>query len=126
MSRPGTARPSKNVAAYIAAAPKAMRGTLRALRAIIRNAAPRALEKISYRIPYDGYKGRLVYFGYATQHIGLYVPSPVLAMHRKELKGYHTTMATLRLPLGRKVPIALITKLVKARLALNEAGKGKR
>ncbi len=113
----------RTVAAYIAAAPKEVRSKLKELRGVIRKAAPGAVERISYGMPYYAYKGRLAYFGLAKAHIGLYVPTPVLEEHKSELQDYETTMATLRLPLNRKLPVALIKKLVKARLKKNEAKK---
>ena len=114
-----TTRP-KTVAEYIAAAPKELRGTLKELRAVIRRTAPGAEEKISYGMPYYGYKGRLAYFKLSKNHIGLYIPPPVIAEHKHELKGYETAMATVRFPLDKKLPVGLIGKLVKARMIKNE------
>ena len=110
----------KNVDAYIQAAPMKVRAKLIQLRRIIRTAAPRAEEKISYGMPYYGYKGRLAYFRLAKNHIGLYIPPPVIEEHKKELKAYSTTKATIRLPLGKKLPTALIRKLIKAKAKKNE------
>ena len=112
--------PSKEVDAYIAAAPKEIQDKLRELRAIIRETAPAAIECFSYGMPYYEYYGRLIYFRPAKAHIGLYIPTPVLEEHRKELERYETTRATLRLPLDKKIPAALIKKLLRARMKLNE------
>jgi len=119
-------KPAKNVDEYIANAPKEVQGRLNKLRAVIRMTAPNAEERISYRMPYYGYKGRLVYFAYAKAHIGLYVPPPVINEHTNELKGYETAMATVRFPLDKKLPLALIKKLVKARIKKNEEAKKKK
>ena len=113
----------KTVDAYIAAAPKEVRAKLVQLRKIVKATAPRAEERISYGMPYYGYKGRLVYFRLWKKHIGLYVPTPVIAEHKNELKDYETAMATVRFPLHKKLPAALIKKLVKARIKKNEAGR---
>ena len=59
----------KNVEAYIAAAPEEVREKLREMRATIRAVAPKAEEKISYGMPYYGYKGRLAYFRLNKAHI---------------------------------------------------------
>ena len=112
----------KDVDSYIAAAPKELRAKLRELRAAIRAVAPNAEERISYGMPYYGYLGRLVYFGLSKNHIGLYVPPPIIEEHKSELKGYETSTATVRFPLDKKLPIKLIQKLVKARIKKNEAG----
>ena len=115
----------RTVDAYIAAAPKEVRAKLAHLRKIVKATAPRAEERISYGIPYYGYKGRLVYFGLWEKHVGLYVPTPVIAEHKNELRDYETTMATVRLPLDKNLPVALIKKLVKARIKKNEAERKK-
>ncbi|OGV97391.1 hypothetical protein A2W24_03560 [Microgenomates group bacterium RBG_16_45_19] len=78
------------------------------------------MEKISYGMPYYGYKGRLAYFRLAKKHIGLYVPPPVIAEYEHELKGYQTAKATVRLPLDEPLPVALIKKLIKSRRDKNE------
>jgi uncharacterized protein YdhG (YjbR/CyaY superfamily) len=111
---------AKDVDEYIAKAPKEVRGKLKELRAIIKSAAPKAEERISYGMPYYRYKGRLVYFRLSRAHIGLYVPTPVIEEHKSELKDYETAKATVRLPLEAKLPLALIKKLVKARVKKNE------
>jgi len=113
----------KDVDEYIASAPKEVQAKLKELRAAIREAAPTAVERISYGMPYYDYKGRLVYFGLAKAHIGVYIPTPVLEEHRSELEDYETTQATLRIPLDKKLPAELIKKLVKARMKKNEARK---
>jgi uncharacterized protein YdhG (YjbR/CyaY superfamily) len=116
-------RKPNRVDAYIGAAPKEVQSKLRELRAIIRKTAPSAEERISYGMPYYNYKGRLAYFAYAKAHIGLYVPTPVIEEHQCELRDYETTLATVRFPLDKKLPVALIRKLVKARMRLNDAKK---
>jgi len=114
---------ARTVEAYIASAPRSVRAKLKELRAAIRKAAPKAQEKISYRMPYYHYKGRLAYFCLHRAHIGLYIPTPVVAEHKRELKGYYAAGATIRFDLDQKIPTSLVQKLVKARLKKNEAKK---
>jgi uncharacterized protein YdhG (YjbR/CyaY superfamily) len=101
---------------------KGARAKLVELRKIIKATAPKADERISYGMPYYEYKGRVAYFMLAKTHIGLYIPPPVIAEHQKELKEYGTSMATVRFPLDKKLPAALIKKLIKA----NEKERGKK
>ncbi len=115
----------KDVDAYIAAAPKDVQNKLKELRAAIQKTVPTATEKISYGMPYYHYQGRLAYFSIWKEHIGLYIPTPVVEEHASELKSYETTAATVRLPLDRKLPVALIRKLVKAQMKKNDARKQK-
>jgi uncharacterized protein YdhG (YjbR/CyaY superfamily) len=117
----------KDVQEYIATAPKQIQGKLEQLRAIILDVVPEAEEKVSYGMPYYGYKGRLAYFAYAKKHIGLYIPPPVIADHKKELETYVTAVATVQFPLDQQLPVSLIKKLIKARAKINEtAKKGKK
>lgn len=111
----------KTVDAYIAAAPRKVQGKLRELRAVIRKAAPDAEERISYGMPYYAFKGRLAYFRLSKTHIGLYIPTPIIEEYKSELSKYETARATVRLPLEKKIPVALIRKLIKARMKKNEA-----
>jgi uncharacterized protein YdhG (YjbR/CyaY superfamily) len=111
----------KDVDEYVAGAPKEVQGKLIELRAAIKEVAPTAVERISYGIPFYDYKGRLAWFGLSKAHIGLYIRPPVIEEHKSELEGYETTPSTIRLPLDKKLPIALIKKLVKARMKINEA-----
>jgi uncharacterized protein YdhG (YjbR/CyaY superfamily) len=114
-------KPSKEVDAYISAAPKEAQRKLREVRAAIKAVAPTADESISYGMPYYDYKGRLAWFGLHRSHIGLYLRPPVVEEHKKELAGYETTKSAIHLPLDRKIPVSLIKKLVKARMKKNEA-----
>lgn len=115
----------KSVDEYIQSTPKEIRGKLSELRRLIKSAAPKAQERISYGMPYYEYKGRLAYFRLAKNHIGLYVMPPVLAEHKEELKGYEIGEAAIRLPLDKKLPSALIKKLIKARVKKNEENSKK-
>jgi uncharacterized protein YdhG (YjbR/CyaY superfamily) len=117
----------KNVDEYIALSPQEVQHKLKELREIIKSAAPKAQEYISYGMPYYYYKGRLVYFGLSKKHIGLYIPTPIIEEHKSELKDYDTTKATIRFSLDKRLPVMLIKKLVKARINKNnELDKKKR
>ncbi len=116
-------KPPQSVDEYIASAPKEIKNKLSELRSIIKTTVPLAEERISYSMPYYDYKGRLAYFAFAKTHIGLYIPPPVIAEHKTELKDYKTATATIRFPLDKKLPAKLIQKLIKARMKKNEARK---
>ena len=97
-----------------------LRGKLREVRATIKAAAPGAVESISYGIPYYDFRGRLAWFGFSKKHIGLYIRPPVIEQHKKELRLYSTTKSAVHIPLEEDIPIALIEKLVKARVKINQ------
>lgn len=117
-----------DVNAYIAVAPQPVRGHLNLLRDTILQAAPDAEERISYGMPHYHYRGPLAYFGLQNNHIGLYIPPPVIAEHADELKGYKTAKATVQLPLDQEIPVALVRRLITARARKNEesAERGRR
>ena len=116
---------AKNVDDYILFAPKEIQQKLKDLRSVIKAVAPEAQEKISYGMPFyeyggKGYKGRLVYFGYSKNHIGIYLPPPTVEEHRKDLTGYKTSKSGVQFPNDKKLPISLIKNLVKAKMKNNK------
>ena len=117
----GTRRrdPRREIDAYVEAAPQEARIMLVHLRKIVRAAAPGANASISYGMPFYDYNGALVWFGAFKNHIGLFIRPPVIEEHKHELNGYETTKSTVRFPIGKPLPVALIKKLVKARIAKN-------
>jgi uncharacterized protein YdhG (YjbR/CyaY superfamily) len=92
---------AKSVDAYISAAPKEVRGKLREIRKIIKFAAPRAEEKISYGVPYYSYKGRLAYFAAFKDHVSLFPMPPVVGELKRELRKYQTGKSTIQFPLDQ-------------------------
>ena len=66
----------------------------------------------------------LLGFAAFPNHCGLYPMSPpVMEAFKNELKDFHTSKGTIRFPLDKPLSAALIKKLVKARIAENEARK---
>ncbi len=99
---------------------KAVQEKLQGMRKTIHAAAPEAEEKISYQMPTFYLKGNLVHFAAFKNHIGFYpVPSGILAF-KKELSAYATSKGGVRFPLDRPLPLALIARIVKYRVAENE------
>jgi uncharacterized protein YdhG (YjbR/CyaY superfamily) len=72
----------KDVDENFALSPKGLQYKLKELREIIKLAAPKAQEHISYGMAYYHYKGRLVYFGLSKKHIGLYISTPIIEEHK--------------------------------------------
>jgi uncharacterized protein YdhG (YjbR/CyaY superfamily) len=119
---PWRATLAPTVDAYLAALPPAPRAALGTLRERIRAAAPRASERISYRIPTFEHCGPLVAFSASPEHCALHLMSPALARaHAAELSTYEVGTATIRFPTHAPLPARLVTKLVKARIAENES-----
>lgn len=114
------------VDAYIAAAPPKARPMLRQLRGAIRASAPKATERLSYRMPYYAYHGRLVYFAVFTHHISLFVPGRPMKVYAKQVEKYKAGKATLQFPIGTNVPLPMVKKLVTMRVQDNEAAAEKK
>jgi len=115
-------RPARDVDEYLEWLPETARAALERLRRIIQAAAPKADEIISYRIPTYRHRGPLVAFSAAGKHCAFYVMSPsVMEAHEDELEGYATGKATIRFPPDEPLPAKLVQKLVRARIAENEA-----
>jgi uncharacterized protein YdhG (YjbR/CyaY superfamily) len=115
----------KDVDEYLAGVPEPARSTLNRVRAVIRSAVPpEATEAISYRMPTFRYKGPLVGFAAFSNHCGLYPMSPsVMEVFKDELEEFHTSKGTIRFPVDKPLPAALVKKLVKARIVENEHRK---
>jgi uncharacterized protein YdhG (YjbR/CyaY superfamily) len=104
---------------YIAAFPGDIRKALEQLRATIKAAAPGAEEKISYGIPAFVLKGNLVYFAAYKKHIGFYPTSSPIKAFKRELSAYEVGKGTVRFPIDEPLPLELISKIVKYRVAEN-------
>ena len=117
----GKAAP-KNVAEYLARVPEPARSVLSKMRSAIRQAVPRkATETISYQIPAFKHKGILVWFAAFSDHCSLFPTAALIKEFKKELKGFSTSKGTIHFPLNKPLPVALIKKIVKARVAQLEA-----
>ena len=106
---------------YLAGVSPAKRALLQKLRKTIRAVAPKAEECISYGIPAFRLNGRsLVFFGAWANHCSFYPGnSTTLKKFRNDLKGLQITKGTIRFSPDNPLPITLVKKLVKARIAEN-------
>ena len=112
---------------FLATLPAEQRRALEHLREVIIAAAPGAEEYVGYGIPAFRQDGALVSFGAARSHCAFYVQSPaVMEVHAAELIGLDTSKGTVRFTPDKPLPDALVTRLVRARLAENAARKAKK
>jgi uncharacterized protein YdhG (YjbR/CyaY superfamily) len=122
---PQTAAP-KTVDEYLATVPEPARGALEKIRAAIRSVVPPdATEIISYKIPAFKHKRVLVWYAAFSNHCSLFPTAAVIDAFKDELKGFSTSKGTIHFPTDKPMPIALIKKLVKARVAQNEGKYGR-
>jgi uncharacterized protein YdhG (YjbR/CyaY superfamily) len=84
---------------------------------------PEATETISYGIPAFRHKRVLVWFAAFSDHCSLFPTASVVEAFKNELKSFSTSKGTIHFPTDQPVPVALIKKMVKARVAENESRK---
>lgn len=109
----------KTIDEYLAALSDGQRAALEKLRKTIRAAAPKAEECINYGMAAFRLNGKnLVGMGATTKHCAFYLMSgSTVAAHQEELADYDTSKGAIRFPASKPLPVALVRKLVKARIA---------
>ena len=110
---------------YFTKVPEPARSTLNKVRATIRKAAPsEAVETISYGMPAFKYKGPLICYAAFSDHCSLFpMGGAAIDKFKSELAGFETSKGTIRFTVEKPLPAGLITKIVKFRVAKNEAKK---
>ena len=116
------------VEGYLTSLEPDAREAMEAIRATVKAMAPEASETISYRMPAFKDHGRiLVYYAAFKDHCSIFPASEgVRDALGEALTPYLTGKGTIRFPLDRKIPVAFVKKVVKARLAENEAARRRR
>lgn len=112
-----------SVEGYLAGVPEPARTTLEKIRAAIRSAVPaEGTECISYGMPAFRYKGALVCYGAFSDHCSFFpMNSSLVREFSEQLKGFATAKGTIRFAVDKPLSTALIRKMVKLRVAENEA-----
>jgi uncharacterized protein YdhG (YjbR/CyaY superfamily) len=114
--------PVASVDEYIAQFPPAVQQILESVRAVIKETAPHAVEKISYRMPayYQGVN--LVYFAGFKNHIGFYPTASGIEAFKNELSTYKWSKGAIQFPLSKPIPYDLIRRITLFRLAETQPG----
>ena len=108
---------------YIAGFPQDVQTILEKVRATIRKAAPGAEETINYGIPTFVLKGNLVHFAAYKKHIGFYPTPSGIEKFKDELSVYEGAKGSVQFPMDKPMPLGLILKIVKFRVAENVVDK---
>ena len=117
--RAATPAADKSVASYYAHLPEPARSTLQTVRAAILSACPKnTIETISYGIPTFKHNGGIVAIAAFKNHCSLFPMSYfVIDKFRPQLSRFEVSKGTVRFPIDKPLPAALLKKIVKARLA---------
>jgi len=109
----------RTVDEYLVGVKADQRPALEELRRVIHAVTPNAEECISYGIPAFRLNGRpLVFFAAFANHCSFFPGSSVrLKEFRNDLKDFQISKGTIRFTPNKPLPIALVKKLVKARVA---------
>src|SRR3989449_11292779 len=111
------ARKFETIGEYIESFPENVQSVLEKLRATVQEAAPEAVESISYDMPtFKLNNERLVYFSAWKNHIGFYSIPEGDETLRKELSPYRGEKGSLRFPLDKPIPYDLVKKIVTLRV----------
>ena len=94
-----------------------VRRKLKEMQALIREEAPGAHEKISYGIAAFILHGPLVYIAGFKNHVSFFPTSSGVKAFKKELKDYKTSTGTIQFKLDEPLPLELLRKIVRFRLA---------
>ena len=114
-----------SVDGYLATLSPDKRAALQRLRRTIKAAAPQAEECISYSMPAFRLNGLLVAYAGFANHCSLF-PCGSTRPFAKELARYETGKGTIRFDPKKPLPVTLVRKIVKARVAENAARKRRR
>jgi uncharacterized protein YdhG (YjbR/CyaY superfamily) len=107
---------------YLARVEPEQRAALESLRQVIRKAAPKAEEVITYGIPAFRQDGLLIGFAASAKHCSLHpMNSHTVADFATDLVGYGTSAGTIRFTPDNPLPAALVRRIVRARIRENEA-----
>lgn len=104
---------------YLALLSPQKRATLQKLRRTIQSAAPQAEECISYGLAGFRLNGKpLAGFAAWVNHLSFYPMSgAIIKALAGDLKAYETSKGAIRFAIDKPLPVTLVRKLVKARIA---------
>jgi len=107
---------------YIEAAPEEAQAKLKQLHQTIRRAAPGAKESLKWSMPAYSFQKILVTFAIFKNHIGFYPMPSAIKAFAKELTKFNTAKGSVQFPLDQKLPVSLISKMVRFRVKESKEG----
>jgi len=112
-------RTDRDIDAYIASAAPEARPHLEALREIVRSTAPKAEERIWYRVPFFFYEDHeLVGFNAMSKHVSVGFGKGLLGDDDRralEAKGYKLGKETLQIGFDQKIPVTAVRQIIRTK-----------
>lgn len=106
----------KNVQEYIDAAPQEAKEKLLELQAILKEAAPDAVEKLKWGIPVLEEKRILFSYAAYKSHLNFTPTKPSMEPFKEELKAFKTSQDTVHFPYDKPLPKTIIRKIAAYRV----------
>ena len=105
---------------YISTLPENAQKAMGEIIAAIKDVVPDAEEHISYNMPAFKVNGEyFVHFSAWKNHIGMYPIPAGNEAFQKQIEQYRSAKSSLNFPLDKPMPIKLIEKVIKFRIAEN-------
>ena len=105
---------------YISTLPEDTQKAMREIIATIKARVPNAEEHISYNMPAFKVNGEyFIHFSAWKNHIGMYPIPAGNEAFQKQIEPYRSAKSSLNFPLAQPMPIKLIEKVIKFRIAEN-------
>ena len=113
-----------SIAEYLEDWPTEIAEILTKIRHVVSEAAPDAIEGISYNMPgFKLHKKPLVYFAAFKNHIGFYPAPSGIEAFEEALKPYKYSKGAIQFPFDKPIPYDLIRRIVKHRVEENLSKK---
>lgn len=97
-----------------------IKSKLTQMRNLIHQAAPEAIEKMSYQMPTFFLNGNLVHFAAQKNHLGFYPSSEGIEPFEDKLAQFKHSKGAIQFPYDSPLPDKLITEIVSYRVLQNQ------
>ncbi len=105
---------------YVSTLPENAQKAMGEIIATIKDNVPDAEEHISYNMPAFKVNGEyFIHFSAWKNHIGMYPVPAGNEAFQKQIEPYRSAKSSLNFPLDKRMPIKLIEKFIKFRIAEN-------
>jgi uncharacterized protein YdhG (YjbR/CyaY superfamily) len=108
-----------NFEEYFSNFPAETQELLQQMRETIQQAAPDAIEVISYKMPAFKTNKILAYFAAYTKHIGFYPGASGIANFQSEIAQYKNAKGSVQFPINQPLPLDLVKRIVQFRAKEN-------